>query len=156
MNVFDNEKLRHLRKKAGFTQAQISERIGVARTTYAEYEQGKIQPPIEKIQRICKLFSIETSALLKIENDTGIDVSKVRFKRALSDSDKILRIQQLKRKQGILKDIEDIRTIIENSNLIEIEKQAIFGVISCIKYSNRLNDSDIDLMFRIDRSERND
>jgi transcriptional regulator with XRE-family HTH domain len=156
MNVFNNEKLRNMRRENGFTQAQISERIGVARTTYAEYEQGKIQPPIEKIQRICKLFGIETSALLKIENDTGIDVSKVRFKRALSDSDKILRIQQLKRKQGILKDIEDIRTIVENSNLTEIEKQAIFGVIACIKYGNRLTDADIDLMFRIDRSERND
>lgn len=156
MNVFRNEKLRKIRRNAGFTQLQMAQKIGVARTTYAEYEQGKIQPPIEKIQRICRLFGINTSDLIEIENDTGVDVSKVRFKRALSDSDKILRIQQLKRRQSILKDIEDIRTIVENSNLAEIEKQAIFGVIACIKYSNRLTDADMDLMLRIDRSERND
>ena len=154
MNVFKNDHLKGMRKKIGITQAQAADRIGVARTTYAEYEQGKIQPPMDKIQRICSVFGMDTNDLIEIENDTGIDVSKIHFKRALSDSDKILRIQQLKRKQGILKDIEDIRTIVENSNLAEIEKQAIFGVIACIKYSNRLTDSDMDLMFRIDRSEK--
>ena len=112
MNVFKNDHLKGMRKKIGITQAQAADRIGVARTTYAEYEQGKIQPPMDKIQRICSVFGMDTNDLIEIENDTGIDVSKIHFKRALSDSDKILRIQQLKRKQGILKDIEDIRTIV--------------------------------------------
>ena len=154
MNVFKNEKLREIRRNAGFTQLQMAQKIGVARTTYAEYEQGKIQPPIEKIQRICRLFGINTSDLIEIENDTGVDVSKVRFKIRLSESDKILRIQQLKRKQSILKDLESIKAILKESALTEIEKQSIQGVICLIKYNNRLTDADIDLMLRIDRGEK--
>ena len=154
MNVFKNNHLKSMRKKMGITQAQASDKIGVARTTYAEYEQGKIQPPMDKIQRICSVFGVEANELIEIENDTGIDVSKVRFKTRLSESDKILRIQQLKRKQGILKALENIRNIIHESELTEIEKQSIHGVICLIKYNNRLTDADLDLMLRIDRSEK--
>ena len=50
--MFNNVRLKELRKNAGFTQVQVAEKIGVARTTYAEYEQGKIQPPIDKVQKI--------------------------------------------------------------------------------------------------------
>ena len=50
--MFNNEKLKECRKQAGYTQLDMAKLIGVARTTYAEYEQGKIQPPLDKVQKI--------------------------------------------------------------------------------------------------------
>ena len=156
MNVFRKEVLKELRKNAGFTQAQLAQKIGVARTTYAEYEQGKIQPPIEKIQRICALFSVDTGELIQVENNTGLDVSKIHFKRVLSETDKIIAIQKLKRKQGILKVLDGMKRTINESDLAESEKTAIASLINYIKINNALTDSDMDLMFRIDRSKNND
>ena len=80
MSTFNNARLKELRKNAGFTQLQMAQRINVARTTYAEYEQGKIQPPIDKIQRICGVFNVPTAELVVVENNTGIDVENVHFK----------------------------------------------------------------------------
>ena len=53
MNMFNNALLKERRKSNGLTQYDASKIIGVARTTYADYENGKIQPPIDKIRKIC-------------------------------------------------------------------------------------------------------
>ena len=37
--MFNNEKLKECRKQAGYTQLDMARLIGVAMTTYAEYEQ---------------------------------------------------------------------------------------------------------------------
>ena len=49
--MFNNEKLKECRKQAGYTPLDLAKIIGVARTTYAKYEQGKIQPPLDKVQK---------------------------------------------------------------------------------------------------------
>ena len=43
MNMFNNALLKERRKSKGLTQYDASKIIGVARTTYADYENGKIQ-----------------------------------------------------------------------------------------------------------------
>ena len=156
MNVFKNKKLKELRKDAGFTQLQFAEKIGVARTTYAEYEQGKIQPPIDKIQRICRIFSINMSDLMEVTNDTGIDVSSVLFKANLSDNDKILRIQQIQEKRRILDAIRRARTILNNSELTLTEKTMLNNVLAYVASVHKLTPADKDIIMRIERSGKND
>ena len=58
MNMFNNALLKECRKNKGLTQYDASKIIGVARTTYADYENGKIQPPIDKIHRICEWLDL--------------------------------------------------------------------------------------------------
>ena len=65
--MFNNALLKEYRKNKGLTQYDASKKIGVARTTYADYENGKIQPPIDKIRKICEWLDIPLEKLMDIE-----------------------------------------------------------------------------------------
>lgn len=67
MNMFNNALLKERRKSKGLTQYDASKIIGVARTTYADYENGKIQPPIDKIRKICDWLDMPLDKLMNIE-----------------------------------------------------------------------------------------
>ena len=67
MNMFNNSLLKERRKSKGLTQYDASKIIGVARTTYADYENGKIQPPIDKIRKISEWLDLPLEKLMNIQ-----------------------------------------------------------------------------------------
>lgn len=67
MNMFNNALLKERRKIKGLTQYDASKIIGVARTTYADYENGKIQPPIDKIRKISDWLDLPLEKLMNIQ-----------------------------------------------------------------------------------------
>ena len=67
MNLFNNAILKERRKYKGLTQYDASKIIGVARTTYADYENGKIQPPIDKIRKISEWLDVPIEKLMNIQ-----------------------------------------------------------------------------------------
>ena len=149
MSAFNNEKLKEIRKQAGYTQAKLALMIGVARTTYAEYEQGKIQPPLDKVERICRLFNINSSEFMNVENNTGVDIAKVHFKIKMSDEDKILRIKRLQQKENIKKTFDNIFEIV---NELEFEeKQIVLPLVSYISKKYEFTESEAEMMFRISK-----
>lgn len=154
MSTFNNVKLKELRKNAGFTQLQMAERINVARTTYAEYEQGKIQPPIDKIQRICRAFGVATNELVTIENNTGVDIGNLQLKTRMSDAEKILRIEALQNKEKIFNVFSDICGILQELDFEE--KRMIVPIVTYLRNKYALDMRDMELKKRIQRSKKND
>lgn len=67
MNMFNNVLLKECRKSKGLTQYDASKIVGVARTTYADYENGKIQPPIDKIRKISEWLDLPLEKLMNIQ-----------------------------------------------------------------------------------------
>ena len=67
MNMFNNTLLKERRKIKGLTQYDASKIVGVARTTYADYENGKIQPPIDKIRKISDWLDLPLEKLMNIQ-----------------------------------------------------------------------------------------
>ena len=67
MNMFNNSLLKERRKIKGLTQYDASKIVGVARTTYADYENGKIQPPIDKIRKISDWLDLPLEKLMNIQ-----------------------------------------------------------------------------------------
>ena len=67
MKIFNNTLLKECRKNKGLTQYDASKIIGVARTTYADYENGKIQPPIDKIRKISEWLDLPLEKLMNIQ-----------------------------------------------------------------------------------------
>ena len=65
--MFNNALLKERRKIKGLTQYDASKIVGVARTTYADYENGKIQPPIDKIRKISDWLDLPLEKLMNIE-----------------------------------------------------------------------------------------
>lgn len=108
MNMFNNALLKERRKSNGLTQYDASKIIGVARTTYADYENGKIQPPIDKIRKISewldlpieKLMNIQYTDYAELDHNTDVvnaldDIATEVKRLELKDQEKFLIINLL-------------------------------------------------------------
>ena len=58
------EQLRILRKRDGWTQAEVAAKLGVDRSTYAKYENGQSEPNFEMLQKLADLFSSSADFLI--------------------------------------------------------------------------------------------
>ena len=111
MKIFNNTLLRECRKNKGLTQYDASKIIGVARTTYADYENGKIQPPIDKIRKICDWLDMPLDKLMNIEY---ADYS------------------ELDHKPEIVNALDDIASEIKSLSLKNQEKSLIINLLDYI------------------------
>lgn len=64
------DRLRQLRKtQSGLTQAKMAKYLGIAKTTYASYEQGNRMPDIEIQKEIADYFNVSLEYLHGRPND---------------------------------------------------------------------------------------
>lgn len=138
MNMFNNSLLKERRKSKGLTQYDASKIIGVARTTYADYENGKIQPPIDKIRKISEWLDLPLEKLMNIqytdyarlnatiselekELDTGNDIDIQSVEKILSmDFEEIYNTLQPNEKRYIWQSIIDYIEVGTNRDDITI------------------------------------
>ena len=59
-----SERLKDLRAKKNLSQNQLCEQPGIARTTYANYEQDTREPSIEMIILFCNFFGVSADYLI--------------------------------------------------------------------------------------------
>ncbi len=64
------DRLQELRNKTNLRQEDVAKKIGVGRTTYAMYEQGKREPDYETLLKIAELFGVSTDYLLTGQEKT--------------------------------------------------------------------------------------
>ena len=134
MNLFNNTLLKESRKQRGLTQLEASQKLGIARTTYADYEKGKIQPPIDKLQRISMWLDIPTERLMQANNDTGIDISKIELK--LSDAEKVKMIKRIQSKFDIYEAFDEFADKVNELELSKDEKDLIINLLDYIYMRN--------------------
>ena len=108
--MFNNSLLKECRKSKGLTQYDASKIIGVARTTYADYENGKIQPPIDKIRKISEWLDLPLEKLMNIQ---------------YAD------YAELDHKPDIVNSLDDIATEIK---LLELNDQEKYLIINLLDY----------------------
>lgn len=60
-------KLKELRKKLGYNQTQIANKIGVSQNAYSRYELGVAEPSQDCLVALSKLFNVSIDYLLGIE-----------------------------------------------------------------------------------------
>lgn len=73
-----SSKIKALRKEKKQTQQNMADLLGVRRSTYGEYERGKILPPMDKLKMIAEHFDVTIDYLIGNEestDETEIDVS---------------------------------------------------------------------------------
>ena len=66
-----NDKLKEIRKSKGYTQKNIYDILRVSPNCYASWEQGRTQPDIESIRKLCIIFDVSADYLLGLEDDLG-------------------------------------------------------------------------------------
>lgn len=58
------EKLKEIRLKKGLTLTEVADRSGWGYGTVQGWESGRVEPPLEKLQRLCDLYGISPLDLL--------------------------------------------------------------------------------------------
>ena len=61
------DKIMQLRKKAGWSQEELAEQLGVTRQSVSKWEGAQSLPDLEKILQMSRLFGVSTDFLLKDE-----------------------------------------------------------------------------------------
>lgn len=64
------ENLKSARLRAGLTQLQIAEALGVTASTYCGYETGKRQPDLSRLRRLAQLLHVSADALLSLPSNS--------------------------------------------------------------------------------------
>lgn len=129
--MFNNEKLKECRKQAGYTQLDMARIIKVARTTYAEYEQGKIQPPLDKVQKILQALPMLRGELVEGVDDILIHDDQITLIQAKNMREPISNEAQVIRE--VLKVLDDIDTIVKDSPLRTIDEELILALTDNIR-----------------------
>ena len=60
-------RIQELRTAIGWSQVDLSKKLGVAKQTVSNWENDNIQPSIEMLVRFSKLFGVTTDYLLGLE-----------------------------------------------------------------------------------------
>ena len=66
------EKLKEIRKQKGLKQKEIAKMLNVVESCYANWEQGRTEPNIETIKKLCYILNTTPNELLEYENKTEI------------------------------------------------------------------------------------
>ena len=139
------ENLKKAREKAGYTQAQAAEAIGVSDGTYKNYEQGKREPNGEKMVTIANLFGVTTDYLL------GRPESPETPKNPIQEASQKERVALEKwlaldgeKREAVLRTMQSIIDAYEMAEekpvRIKVVKKSLYRTSAGIDYD--LNDSD--------------
>jgi len=63
-----------LRTALSWSQVQLAEKLNISKQTVSNWENENIQPSIEMLVRIAKLFHVSTDYLLGLDNTPTINV----------------------------------------------------------------------------------
>lgn len=66
MNML-NENIKNIRKKRGFTQEELANRLHITRQTISKWEKGYSVPDAEMLSKMADVFDVSVSELLAIE-----------------------------------------------------------------------------------------
>lgn len=68
------QRICELRTALGWSQVQLATRVGAAKQTVSNWENDNIQPSIEMLVRMSKIFGVTTDYLLGLEDVPRLNV----------------------------------------------------------------------------------
>lgn len=68
------QRIGELRSAMNWTQVDLAKRLGVAKQTVSNWENENIQPSIEMLVRLSKLFGVTTDYLLGLDSIPRLDI----------------------------------------------------------------------------------
>lgn len=68
-----SEKIIYLRKRGGWSQEELGDKLGISRQSVSKWESGMSTPDIDKIIKLSELFGVSTDYLLKEDADAAAE-----------------------------------------------------------------------------------
>lgn len=133
-------RLKALRIRIGKTQEEMSKLLEVKRSTYGEYERGKIIPTLDKMEQIANILEVSPQYLLGWETDSERKLEELAkfFKVDLSDMEgHIFKDDEFDDKIRVLKRAEIWNNTVGHSPFTEEEFEELMNFIKFIYYKRR-------------------
>ena len=90
-------KLKHLRLKAGLTQAQLARKLGISASTVGMYEQGRREPDNFTLAKIFRTLDASGDYILNLDEKNQINPEKSEIYSIISDF-----ISTLENQEGLM------------------------------------------------------
>lgn len=68
------QRIHEQRQALGWSQVELARRLSVAKQTVSNWENDNIQPSIEMLIRLAKLFGVTTDYLLGLDSTPRLDI----------------------------------------------------------------------------------
>lgn len=93
------DKIVQLRKKCGWSQEELADKVGVSRQSVSKWEAAQTVPDLEKILALSKLFGVSTDYLLKDELEAvegvAVDEEPSNLRRvSMEEANAFLRVRE--------------------------------------------------------------
>ena len=90
------ENILKMRKQRGWTQVDVSIKTGINPKTLSSYENGRTEPNLGEVVKLCKIFDCSIAYLTDTkEREPGdISMEDIMFKLATLDTDKLQQIRE--------------------------------------------------------------
>lgn len=69
------ERLQELRKKAGYSQEQVAEMLGISRQAISKWESGQGNPEIDNVVKLTEIYNVSADYIL-LGRENNISVSE--------------------------------------------------------------------------------
>ena len=79
------ENIRHARQKAGLTQKELGEKLGISQAAVGQFESDKANPKIETLLKIATALNIKLSELVPINNALDWTFEKIEENRIVRE-----------------------------------------------------------------------
>ena len=70
-----SKRIHELRTALGWSQVELAKRLQISKQTVSNWENDNIQPSVDMLIRIARLFGVTTDYLLGLEDAPRLDVS---------------------------------------------------------------------------------
>ena len=84
------ERIRAARKRAGLTQKQLAERIGVKSPNLSQLENGKREPQNDTLRRIAEALEVDPYSLVSFDDTTKLIEGAIAARNYLTDKEQTL------------------------------------------------------------------
>ena len=79
------ENIRHARQKAGLTQKELGEKLGISQAAVGQFESDKANPKIETLLKIATALNIQLSELVPMNNALDWTFEKIEENRIVRE-----------------------------------------------------------------------
>lgn len=70
-------KLKKLRQSRGYTQAEVARMLGISASAVGMYEQGRREPDMDLIGKICEVYNVTPNFLVGETSDAPAEINDV-------------------------------------------------------------------------------
>lgn len=74
-----SERLKTLRKEAGFTQVDVAEKLGISQPAYASWERGAKKPTQDNLVKIAQILNVSVDYLVGNSQETSDELDNIEL-----------------------------------------------------------------------------